>query len=127
MSLRFDSTTHVRNRVARALTCLALAAVALVPAARASAQTSTGSVRGYVRGTDGQPVPDDMAVAGFDDIPLARYMNPPLSTVHVDISQLGERAAGLLLASLQESNHSHQQLELSTTLVIRASCGGLVS
>jgi LacI family transcriptional regulator len=72
-------------------------------------------------------VPDDMAVAGFDDIPLARYMNPPLSTVHVDISQLGERAAGLLLASLQESNHSHQQLELSTTLVIRASCGGLVS
>jgi len=72
-------------------------------------------------------VPDDMAVAGFDDIPLARYMNPPLSTVHVDISQLGERAAALLLSSLQNDNRSHEQLQLSTTLVIRASCGGIVS
>ena len=72
-------------------------------------------------------VPEDMAVAGFDDIPLARYMNPPLSTVHVDISQLGERAAALLLLSLQKGTHSLQQLQLSTTLVIRASCGGVVS
>ncbi len=72
-------------------------------------------------------VPDDMAVAGFDDIPLARYMNPPLSTVHVDISQLGERAAALLLTSLRKGNGPHQQLQLPTTLVIRASCGGHVS
>ena len=75
----------------------------------------------------GLRVPDDVAVAGFDDIPLARYMNPPLSTVHVDISQLGERAAALLLASLRKGNRPHQQLQLPTTLVIRASCGGLVS
>jgi LacI family transcriptional regulator len=75
----------------------------------------------------GLRVPDDVAVAGFDDIPLARYMNPPLSTVHVDISQLGERAAALLLTSLRKGNRPHQQLQLSTTLVIRASCGGLVS
>jgi LacI family transcriptional regulator len=75
----------------------------------------------------GMRVPDDVAVAGFDDIPLARYMNPPLSTVHVDISQLGERAAALLLASLRKGNRPHQQLQLSTTLVIRASCGGLIS
>jgi LacI family transcriptional regulator len=72
-------------------------------------------------------VPEDMAVAGFDDIPLARYMNPPLSTVHVDISQLGERAAALLLLSLQKGLRTHEHLQLSTTLVIRASCGGVVS
>jgi LacI family transcriptional regulator len=72
-------------------------------------------------------VPEDMAVAGFDDIPLARYMNPPLSTVHVDISQLGERAAALLLSSLQKSTRLREHLQLSTTLVIRASCGGVVS
>ncbi len=72
-------------------------------------------------------VPHDMAVAGFDDIPLARYMNPPLSTVHVDISQLGARAAALLLLSLQKNGRPHQHLQLSTTLVIRASCGGAVS
>jgi LacI family transcriptional regulator len=76
---------------------------------------------------NGLRVPDDIAVAGFDDIPLARYMNPPLSTVHVDISELGERAAALLLQSLQESNRPREQLQLSTTLVLRASCGGALS
>src|SRR6185437_14617799 len=40
-----------------------LAAVAFLPAARASAQTSTGSIRGYVRGTDGQPIPDAQVTA----------------------------------------------------------------
>ena len=68
-----------------------------------------------------------LAVAGFDDIPLARYKNPPLSTVHVDISLLGERAAALLLSSLQKGPRARQQLQLSTTLVIRASCGGPVT
>ena len=72
-------------------------------------------------------VPDEVAVAGFDDIPLARYMNPPLSTVHVDSSELGERAAALLLASLHKGARAKQQLQLTTTLVIRASCGGHVS
>ena len=63
MSFRFAFTSRVRNRVARALTCFALAAVALLPAARASAQTNTGSVRGYVRGADGQPVPEATVTA----------------------------------------------------------------
>jgi LacI family transcriptional regulator len=75
----------------------------------------------------GLRVPEDIAVAGFDDIPMARYMNPPLSTVHVDISKLGERATALLLSSLQEGNRPRQQHQLSTTLVIRSSCGGPVS
>ena len=38
-----------------------------------------------------------MAVAGFDDIPMARYLTPPLTTVHVDMFRLGERAVELLL------------------------------
>ena len=59
-------------------------------------------------------VPHDMAVAGFDDIPLARYMNPPLSTVHVDISQLGARAAALLLLSLQKNGRPHQHLHFDS-------------
>jgi len=75
----------------------------------------------------GLRVPQQMAVAGFDDIPLARYMNPPLSTVHVDISLLGARAAALLLSSLLQGRRPPQQLQLSTTLVIRSSCGGPVS
>jgi len=75
----------------------------------------------------GLRVPQQMAVAGFDDIPLARYMNPPLSTVHVDISLLGARAVALLLSSLLQGRRPPQQLQLSTTLIIRSSCGGPVS
>jgi len=75
----------------------------------------------------GLRVPEDIAVAGFDDIPMARYMNPPLSTVHVDISKLGERATTLLLSSLQNGERPRKQLQLATNLVIRSSCGGPVS
>ena len=63
MMFRFAFNSRVRNSAARALTCFALAAVALLPAARASAQNNTGAVRGYVRGADGQPVPDAMVSA----------------------------------------------------------------
>ncbi|HMA02549.1 MAG TPA: TonB-dependent receptor, partial [Gemmatimonadaceae bacterium] len=58
--------------MARALTCFALAAVALLPAARASAQTNTGSIRGYVRGADGQPVPDAQVTAVDSSTSLTR-------------------------------------------------------
>jgi hypothetical protein len=72
MPFRFVSTTHVRNRVARALTCFALAAVAFLPAARASAQTNTGAIRGYVRGADGAPVPDAQVTAVDSSTSLTR-------------------------------------------------------
>jgi LacI family transcriptional regulator len=45
----------------------------------------------------GLRVPEDIAVAGFDDVPMARYVNPALTTMHVDIASLGARALGLLL------------------------------
>jgi LacI family transcriptional regulator len=45
-------------------------------------------------------VPDDISVVGFDDIPIARYATPPLSTVRVAIDVLGARAASLLLRGL---------------------------
>jgi LacI family transcriptional regulator len=72
----------------------------------------------------GLAVPGEMAVAGFDDIPMARYMDPPLTSVHVDISALGERATVRLLASLGEPADRELRREtLPTTLVVRRSCG----
>jgi LacI family transcriptional regulator len=72
----------------------------------------------------GRQVPDDIALGGFDDIAMARYLTPALTTVHVDMLQMGERAVELLVdperaTGVREGRHD----VLSTRLVIRASCG----
>lgn len=69
-------------------------------------------------------VPRDMAVVGFDDIAIARHLTPPLTTVHVDAYQLGERALQRLLSrgrGKPAPSHSHEVLP--TWLVVRVSCG----
>lgn len=72
----------------------------------------------------GVGVPEEIAVAGFDDIPIARHVNPPLTSVHVPIAELGERATEKLIDSLSHGNrHVRRQDVLGTTLVIRSSCG----
>src|SRR6476646_376112 len=73
----------------------------------------------------GVEVPGQMAVAGFDDIPLARYMDPPLSSVHVPICELGARAVELLLHGITHKNdHTRRRERVPTELVIRRSTGG---
>jgi LacI family transcriptional regulator len=73
----------------------------------------------------GVRVPADIAVAGFDDIPMAAYLNPPLTTVHVDIPALGERAAERLIDALHGGEGQKAQREqLPTRVVVRDSCGG---
>src|SRR6266581_817080 len=73
----------------------------------------------------GMSVPEEMAVAGFDDIPLARYMDPPLSSVHVPICELGAKAVELLLYGITHKNdHARRRERVSTKLVIRRSTGG---
>jgi LacI family transcriptional regulator len=72
----------------------------------------------------GVPVPDQIAVVGFDDIPFARYMSPPLSSVHVAIAELGTRAVETLVHAIDCRNeHTRRHQRLATTLVIRRSCG----
>ena len=72
----------------------------------------------------GVRVPEDIAIAGFDDIPIARYMHPPLTSVHVDIAALGERAARRLLDAMATPDRGERAVEiLPATLVVRASCG----
>jgi LacI family transcriptional regulator len=72
----------------------------------------------------GVRVPRDMAVGGFDDIAMARYLNPPLTTVRVDAYGLGRRAAERLIHDPSEPSSRRPFREVvPTTLMIRGSCG----
>jgi LacI family transcriptional regulator len=72
----------------------------------------------------GVRVPEEIAVAGFDDIPIARFASPPLSSVRHDIRKLGERAMSRLLAELRGDESSRAAREvLAYRLVLRESTG----
>lgn len=76
----------------------------------------------------GLDVPGDLAVAGFDDIPMARYANPALTSVHVDFGELGERATDRLLGAVREpAAHTPRRETVPTALVVRRSCGAALS
>jgi len=71
----------------------------------------------------GLRVPQDIAIAGFDDIPIARYVSPPLTTVRVRIAELGELALErLALAIGDEGRDENITQTLRTELVVRSSC-----
>jgi len=71
----------------------------------------------------GLNVPGDIALAGFDDIPIARYVSPPLTTVRVRIAELGELALERLILAIGEAGHDkHSTQTLRTELVVRSSC-----
>ena len=67
----------------------------------------------------GLRVPDDVAVVGFDDIALARYSHPPLTTLRIPRQQLGTEAAAQLLA--QFGGQPTTSPELPVSLVVRSS------
>ncbi|NVD45160.1 LacI family DNA-binding transcriptional regulator [Qipengyuania atrilutea] len=64
----------------------------------------------------------DIMVAGFDDIPLARYVTPQLTTVHSDITRLGSAAAMMMLRMMRgEKLGPGDNLVIEPTLAIRGS------
>jgi len=74
----------------------------------------------------GLQLPQEMAVAGFDDIPTARFVRPPLTTVRVKIADLGARALEHLAAAIDNPTELAPRREIvPVELVIRASCGAL--
>ncbi|HUI89151.1 MAG TPA: LacI family DNA-binding transcriptional regulator [Anaerolineales bacterium] len=70
----------------------------------------------------GRRVPDDVAVVGFDDIPLAKYLTPPLTTVRAPLEQVGREAVRQLVKLIQRG-HADAITLLPTELVLRESCG----
>ena len=72
----------------------------------------------------GVRVPEDIALAGFDDVPVARFVHPPLTTVRVDVAAMGRRALERLAAAIDDPRSDTRTAEtLPVELVVRASCG----
>lgn len=69
----------------------------------------------------GYRIPEDIAVVGFDDLPLCEYLSPPLTTIHVPKQLLGETAAARLIQIIETGNSEPMKIEVSTTLKIRKS------
>jgi LacI family transcriptional regulator len=75
---------------------------------------------------NGQRVPEDVALIGFDDMNFAPQLQPALTTVRQPITQLGATAVTNLIAVLDGGETPVRQVNLPTELVIRASCGALI-
>jgi LacI family transcriptional regulator len=68
-------------------------------------------------------VPGDVSLAGYDDIPMANYLQPRLTTASKDTIRLGREAVKLLLARLRDPDQPHQKITVPTRLIIRESTG----
>jgi LacI family transcriptional regulator len=87
----------------------------------ANDQMAIGVLRELQRA--GIRVPADVAVTGFDDVYPSRVIDPPLTTVSQPFNELGGRAAGRLLARIDDPALARVTEVLPTQLVIRTSCG----
>ncbi len=70
-------------------------------------------------GDAGISVPDQCSVIGIDDMPLAGYFNPPLSTIQQDVTKIGEKAAELLLKKIHSPETKSQQCRFPVKLIVR--------
>lgn len=69
----------------------------------------------------GYRIPKDIAVVGFDDLPLCEYMNPPLTTICVPTHFMGQTAAKRLAQVIEERNSLPIKIEINTSLKKRKS------
>lgn len=72
----------------------------------------------------GLRVPNDIAIVGFDDIVYAPYLRVPLTTVSQQTDAIGQTAAQLLIARMEDPSRAPQRIVLEPHLVVRASTVG---
>jgi LacI family repressor for deo operon, udp, cdd, tsx, nupC, and nupG len=71
----------------------------------------------------GLPVPEDLAVIGFDDIPFASYVQPRLTTIAQPTSQMGRRALDMVLDLIARRQGSTANVVVRGELIVRESSG----
>ena len=69
----------------------------------------------------GLRIPEDISVVGYDDLPLARWVGPPLTTVRQPLVEMAEEATRMVLALSRGIEPPNRRLDLATSLVVRAS------
>ena len=74
-------------------------------------------------GDSGLRVPEDVSLLGYDDIPMAKYLMPRLTTVSKDITSLGRTAVKLLLARINDPKRPYHTEQHPAQLIIRESTG----
>ena len=62
---------------------------------------------------------DNIALAGFNNTPLAEYQNPPLTSVNINANELGYNAAKLLISSLKNTLENKNYIIVDTELILR--------
>jgi DNA-binding LacI/PurR family transcriptional regulator len=88
----------------------------------ATAEGALGTIRGR-----GLHVPEDVALAGFDDLEFAAHLEPPLTTIRQRVEQQGVEAAHTLFQLLRDPEGGPRRVILPTELVIRQSTVGGVA
>ncbi|GER06764.1 LacI family transcriptional regulator [Iodidimonas muriae] len=71
----------------------------------------------------GLTCPDDISVTGYNDMPFANKFKPPLTTIHIPLYQMGERAAEAVLTMIQGPLSQPQKITVHPELVLRGSTG----
>ena len=70
----------------------------------------------------GLRVPDDLSIAGFDNIPQAAHMTPALTTVDQSVSEMGYMATQMLIKLIRGEPLSSNLCQVPTELIVRDSC-----
>lgn len=70
-------------------------------------------------------IPDDLSVIGFDDMPVWRWAQPPLTTIHQPLREMGATAATMLISLAEGESLQQKRVELVTELVVRQSTAAI--
>ena len=71
----------------------------------------------------GIAIPADLSVVGYDDLRIAQWAGPPLTTIHVPIAAMAEQAVRLIMRMRDEPELAFSRIDIDTSLVVRESTG----
>jgi len=67
-------------------------------------------------------IPGDISLVGFDDIAWSKYIEPPLTTIHLPAESIGKQACAMLIKIMNGQVLDEKNIVLPTELIIRDSC-----